>query len=56
VVLKVMLDPNVGQPFLLICNAATLCELAHAEVPHHIPFVFHGTFIRTVRADAISCS
>jgi beta,beta-carotene 9',10'-dioxygenase len=43
VVLSVVLGPD-GRSFLLVLDAATLTELARAEVPHHIPFGFHGMF------------
>jgi len=29
-----------------VLDAADLTELARAEVPHHIPFGFHGQFAR----------
>ncbi len=29
---------------MLVLDAHDLSELAHAEVPHHIPFGFHGQF------------
>ena len=35
-----------GNSFLLVLDAASLDELARAEVPHHIPFGFHGQFAR----------
>ncbi len=45
VLLSVVLGPN-GNSFLLVLDAASLEELARAEVPHHIPFGFHGMFAR----------
>jgi carotenoid cleavage dioxygenase-like enzyme len=44
--LSVVLDGRTGRSFLLVLDAATLEELARAEVPHHIPFGFHGQFAR----------
>ena len=42
--LSVVLDASSGSSFLLVLDAATLDELARAEVPRHIPFGFHGQF------------
>jgi carotenoid cleavage dioxygenase-like enzyme len=44
VVLSVVLDATRTVSFLLVLDARTLAELARAEVPHHIPFGFHGMF------------
>jgi carotenoid cleavage dioxygenase-like enzyme len=44
--LSVVLDPARGTSFLLALDARDLSELARAEVPHHIPFSFHGQFFR----------
>jgi carotenoid cleavage dioxygenase-like enzyme len=46
VLLSVVLDGTRGNSFLLVLDAHTLDELARAEVPHHIPFGFHGQFAR----------
>ncbi len=46
VLLSVVLDGRTGTSFLLVLDAGTLAELARAEVPHHIPFGFHGQFAR----------
>ncbi len=43
VLLSVVLGPS-GNSFLLILDAQSLEELARADVPHHIPFGFHGMF------------
>jgi beta,beta-carotene 9',10'-dioxygenase len=43
VLLSVVLGPH-GTSFLLVLDAGTLRELARADVPHHIPFGFHGMF------------
>lgn len=44
VLLSVVLDGHRETSFLLVLDAATLDELARAEVPHPIPFGFHGSF------------
>lgn len=44
VILSVVLDANKGNSFLLILEADTFDEIARAEVPHHIPFGFHGQY------------
>ena len=36
--------PSAERSFLLVLDASELTELARAEVPHHIPFGFHGQF------------
>jgi len=46
VCLSVVLDGAAGRSFLLVLDAAGFTELARAEVPHHIPFGFHGQFAR----------
>jgi beta,beta-carotene 9',10'-dioxygenase len=46
VVLSVVLDAAAGRSFLLILDARSFEELARAEAPHHIPFGFHGQFLR----------
>lgn len=44
VVLSVVLNGNKGNSFLLVLDAHTFQEIGRAEVPHHIPFGFHGLF------------
>lgn len=44
VLLSIVLDSNEGASFLLVLDARSLAERARAEVPHHIPFGFHGQF------------
>jgi carotenoid cleavage dioxygenase-like enzyme len=44
VLLSVVFDGSRGTSFMLVLDAATLAERARAEVPHHIPFGFHGQF------------
>ena len=46
VVLSVVLDAAAGRSFLLVLDARSFEELARAEAPHHIPFGFHGQFMR----------
>ncbi len=44
VILSVVLDASNNKSFLLVLNAITFEEMARAEVPHHIPFGFHGQY------------
>jgi carotenoid cleavage dioxygenase-like enzyme len=44
VVLSVGLDVAARSSFLLVLDAGTFEELARAEVPHAIPFDFHGLY------------
>ncbi|HEX5359372.1 MAG TPA: carotenoid oxygenase family protein [Candidatus Nitrosotalea sp.] len=44
VILSVVLDASSGKSFLLVLDATTFEETARAEVPHHIPFGFHGNY------------
>jgi carotenoid cleavage dioxygenase-like enzyme len=44
-VLSVVLDARARRSFLLVLDARSFGELARAELPHHIPFGFHGQFI-----------
>ncbi|HYN50519.1 MAG TPA: carotenoid oxygenase family protein [Thermoleophilaceae bacterium] len=46
VVLSVVLDTAAGRSFLLVLDARNFEELARAEAPHHIPFGFHGQYMR----------
>src|SRR5262249_29846179 len=46
VLLSVVLDSCRGTSYLLVLDAANLSEIARAQVPHHIPFSFHGQFAR----------
>ena len=46
VLLSVVLDAEAERSVLLVLDASDLSELARAEVPHHIPFGFHGQFAR----------
>jgi beta,beta-carotene 9',10'-dioxygenase len=44
VVLSIVLDAKKGNSFLLLLDGDTFEEIARAEVPHHIPFGFHGQY------------
>jgi carotenoid cleavage dioxygenase-like enzyme len=44
VLLSVVFDGRARTSFLLVLDAATLAEVARADVPHHIPFAIHGQF------------
>lgn len=44
VLLSVTLDAEKNTSFLLILDAGDLSELARAQVPHRIPFGFHGEY------------
>jgi carotenoid cleavage dioxygenase-like enzyme len=44
VLLSVVLDSAGGSSYLLILDAATMAEVGRAQVPHHIPFGFHGQY------------
>ena len=46
VVLSVVLDAAAGRSSLVVLDARSFEELARAEAPHHIPFGFHGQFLR----------
>ena len=47
VALSVVFDGKQDYSFLLVLDAASFAELARAQVPHHIPFGFHGIYTRT---------
>jgi carotenoid cleavage dioxygenase-like enzyme len=48
VVLSPVLDGRSGRSFMLVLDAESFTERARAEVPHHIPFHFHGSFFSSV--------
>jgi carotenoid cleavage dioxygenase-like enzyme len=50
VLLSVVFDGRRETSFMLVLDAATLAERARAEVPHHIPFGFHGQFAAGAQA------
>jgi len=41
-VFSIVLSGATAKSFLLVLDAKDLSELARAQVPHHIPFGFHG--------------
>jgi carotenoid cleavage dioxygenase-like enzyme len=43
-ILSVVLDATNNKSFLLVLDAVTFLEVARAEVPHPIPFGFHGQY------------
>lgn len=45
VLLSVVLDGSSGSSYLLILDAGDLSELGRAELPHSIPFGFHGMYV-----------
>jgi carotenoid cleavage dioxygenase-like enzyme len=44
VILSVVLDSNQGKSFLLVLDAKPFTEVARVELPHHVPFGFHGIY------------
>lgn len=44
VLLSVVLDPGADRSRLVCLDAATLEELGRAELPHRLPYGFHGQF------------
>ncbi len=44
VVLSVVLDAARGNSFLLVLDAASLSEVARAEIPHPVLFGYHGAY------------
>lgn len=44
ILLSVVFDAERDTSFLLALDAATLEEVARAQVPHRVPFGFHGAF------------
>src|SRR5260370_26228824 len=44
VILSIVLNAKRRTSFLLVLDAGSFEEIARAEVPHHIPFGFHGQF------------
>jgi carotenoid cleavage dioxygenase-like enzyme len=54
VVLSVVLDATRRVSFLLVLNASDLSEVARAEVPHHIPFGFHGNYFSAATLQSLA--
>ncbi len=50
VVLSVVLNADKGNSFLLVLDAHTFEEIGRAEVPHHIPYGFHGEWFTSFQA------
>ncbi len=48
VVLSLVLNGNTARSFLLVLDGQTFEEQARAELPHHVPFGFHGQYFRSV--------
>jgi carotenoid cleavage dioxygenase-like enzyme len=47
ILLSVVLDASANNSYLLLLDARDLSEIARARVPHHVPFGFHGAYIRS---------
>jgi carotenoid cleavage dioxygenase-like enzyme len=54
VLLSVVLDAARQTSFLLVLDAANLSEIGRAEVPHHIPFGFHGNYFSAATLRALA--
>lgn len=48
VILSVVLNAEKSNSFLLVLDAQSFHEIARAEVPHHLPFDFHGQYFETI--------
>ena len=48
VVLSVVLEPARGGSSVLVLDAVSMTELGRAEVPQHVPFGFHGGFVKSL--------
>ena len=47
ILLTVVLDAPANNSYLLLLDAGDLSEIARARVPQHVPFGFHGAYIRS---------
>ena len=47
ILLSVVLDAPANNSYLLLLDARDLSEIARATVLQHVPFVFHGAYIRS---------
>jgi carotenoid cleavage dioxygenase-like enzyme len=45
VLLSIVLDTDAGTSLMLVLDAADLEEIARAQLPHHVPFGFHGQYL-----------
>ena len=52
VILTVVNNLNAKQSFLLVLDAKNLKELARGNIPHFIPFGFHGQFFKVCLENA----
>lgn len=48
VILSLALDPGRGRSILLVLDARTLADVARVELPHVVPFGFHGRYFGDV--------
>ncbi|TXT58528.1 MAG: Dioxygenase [Promethearchaeota archaeon] len=44
IILSVVLDIKKSLSYLIVLDSKTWKELAHMDLPHHIPFGFHGNY------------
>jgi hypothetical protein len=44
---SIVLNGETATSYLLVLNAKDMSEVARAQVPHHVPFGFHGTHRHT---------
>ncbi|PTR16084.1 carotenoid cleavage dioxygenase-like enzyme [Nitrosospira sp. Nsp2] len=47
ILLSVVLDAPANNSYLLLLDARDLSEVARATVPQHVPFGFHGAYVRS---------
>jgi carotenoid cleavage dioxygenase-like enzyme len=47
ILMTVVLDAPANNSYLLLLDAGDLSEMARARVPQHVPFGFHGAYIRS---------
>ena len=47
ILLTVVLDAAANSSYLLLLDAADLSEIGRARIPQHVPFGFHGTYVRS---------
>jgi beta,beta-carotene 9',10'-dioxygenase len=47
ILMTVVLDAPANNSYLLLLDARDLSEIARARVPQHVPFGFHGAYIRS---------
>jgi len=49
VILSVVLDTRTEASFLLFSTQRPSKKMARAKAPHHIPFGFHGSYLRDIQ-------